>query len=283
MKIDAHQHFWHYNEVDYGWIGPDMAVLRRDFLPDDLRPLLDAAGIDGTVAVQARQTLAETHWLLDLAAAHPWILGVVGWVDLRSEDLDAQLEALAGKPKLVGVRHVIQDEPDVDFAVGADFMRGVGRLAGHGLTYDLLVFPPQLPAATQLVRTFPHQRFVLDHIAKPPIKTGAIADWAGAVKTLAHEPNVWCKVSGMVTEADWAAWQPADFAPYLDVIFAAFGPARIMLGSDWPVCLAAGSYAGVMTLARDYVAALSPTERAAVEGGNAARFYGLDRVSHGAR
>ena len=283
MKIDAHQHFWHYNEVDYGWIGPDMAVLRRDFLPDDLRPLLDAAGIDGTVAVQARQTLAETHWLLDLAAVYPWILGVVGWVDLRSEELDAQLEALAGKPKLVGVRHVIQDEPDVDFAVGADFMRGVGRLAAHGLTYDLLVFPPQLPAATQLVRTFPHQRFVLDHIAKPPIKTGAIADWAGAVKTLAHEPNVWCKVSGMVTEADWAAWQPADFAPYLDVIFAAFGPARIMLGSDWPVCLAAGTYAGVMALARDYIAALSPTERAAVEGGNAARFYGLDGVSHGAR
>lgn len=277
MKIDAHQHFWHFDPDAYGWIGPGMEALRRDFLPDDLRPLLDAAGVDGTVAVQARQTPAETDWLLDLADAHPWIAGVVGWVDLRSDAVDAQLDARAGHAKLVGVRHVIQDEPDVDFAVGADFMRGVGKLAAYGLTYDLLVFPPQLPAATRLARAFPNQPFVLDHIAKPSIKTGAIDGWAEAVRTLAKEPNVWCKVSGMVTEADWHAWQPAHFTPYLDVIFDAFGAQRIMLGSDWPVCLLAGRYADVMTLARAYVAALSPTERRLVEGANAAKFYGLNR------
>jgi L-fuconolactonase len=275
MKLDAHHHFWQFDATEYAWIGPDMTVLRRDFLPGDLRPLLDAAGVDGTVAVQARQTPVETRWLLELAAEFPWIFGVVGWVDLRSDALGAQLDALADQPKLVGVRHVIQDEPDADFATRSDFMRGVGKLAAHGLTYDLLVFPHQLPAATQLVRAFPNQPFVLDHIAKPPIKRGAIDDWAQAVSTLAREPNVWCKVSGMVTEADWYAWQPTDFTPYLDVIFEAFGAHRIMLGSDWPVCLLAGAYDRVLGLARDYIATLSPTERAGVEGDNAAQFYGL--------
>jgi L-fuconolactonase len=276
VRIDAHQHFWPYSPQEYGWIGPDMAVLQQDRLPEDLAPLLAASGIDGTVAVQARQSLDETQWLLDLADQRPFIKGVVGWVDLRSPDLPVQLERFSTHPRFRGVRHVVQDEPDDRFMLGDDFQRGIDQLAEFGLTYDLLIFPRHLPAACELVARFPVQPFVLDHIAKPLIKDGLLEPWATGIRRLASFPHVWCKVSGLVTEADWHGWQPADFHPYLDVIFEAFGPERIMFGSDWPVCTLAGSYARVVGLVFDYIEHLSADEQAAVWGRTATQFYSLE-------
>jgi len=273
MKIDTHQHFWRYNPQEYGWMLPGMKVLKKDHLPDDLLPLLRAVGIDGTVAVQARQILEETRWLLELAAQYPFIKGVVGWVDLRSPQLREQLEQFCPHPKLCGVRHVVHDEPDDQFMLREDFIRGIGTLAEFDLTYDLLLFPKHLPVACELVSMFPEQRFVLDHIAKPLIKTGQVSPWDADLRRLAAFPNVSCKVSGMVTEADWKAWKPTDFRPYLDIVFGAFGTKRIVLGSDWPVCTVAGTYPEVMQLAFDYVAQLSETEQADVLGNNAIKVY----------
>lgn len=283
MKLDAHQHFWQYNAREYGWMGAGMERLQRDHLPEDLRPLLTATAFDGTIAVQARQTMEETRWLLDLAAANPFIKGVVGWVDLCSAGLRQQLDKLAENPKLIGVRHVIHDEPDDAFMLREDFRRGLGLLADYNLVYDLLLFPKHLPAACELVAQFPNQPFVLDHLAKPFIKAGVLSPWAEDLRRLAAYPNVACKVSGMVTEADWQTWQPADFRPYLDVVFAAFGPDRLMFGSDWPVCTVTGSYEQVVGLVADYVAQLSEAEQTAVFdavfdavfGTTAARIYGV--------
>lgn len=275
MRIDTHQHYWRYNPREYGWMLPGMEILKRDHLPDDLLPLLRAAAIDSTVAVQARQILDETRWLLELAAQYPFIKGVVGWVDLLSPQLREQLEQFAPDPKLCGVRHVVHDEPDDQFMLGEDFVRGIGLLAEFDLTYDLLLFPKHLPVACELVSMFPEQPFVLDHIAKPFIKTGQVSPWDADLRRLAAVPNVFCKVSGMVTEADWKAWKPADFRPYLDIVFEAFGTKRVMLGSDWPVCTVAGTYPEVMQLAFDYVAQLSETEQANVLGNNAISFYGI--------
>jgi L-fuconolactonase len=277
MKVDAHQHFWQYNPTEYGWIGPEMEILKKDCLPADLAPLLQAAGIRGTVAVQARQTLAETERLLELADRFPFIKGVVGWVDLRGPELRSQLERFCTHPKFRGVRHVVQDEPDDQFMLRQEFVNGIKLLAQFDLTYDILIFPKHLAAACELVRNFPHQPFVLDHIAKPFIKDGKIAPWDVDIRRLATFPNVFCKVSGMVTEADWQQWQPADFRPYLDVVFEAFGPRRIMFGSDWPVCTLAGTYAQVVKLISDYTGRLSETEQADVWGETAVRFYGLNR------
>jgi L-fuconolactonase len=276
MKIDAHQHFWHYTPEEYGWIGTGMQALKKGHLPGDLAPLLAAAGIDGTVAVQARQTLAETEWLLELARQHPQIKGVVGWVDLCSLALREQLERFSLHPKFYGVRHVVQDEPDDQFMLREDFIRGLGLLAEFELTYDILIFPRHLPVACELVARFPGQPFVLDHMAKPFIKDGQLSPWNTDLKRLAAFPNVCCKISGMVTEADWQKWQPADFRPYLDVVFEAFGPQRIMFGSDWPVCTLAGSYAQVVELVAAYVGQLSASEQAAVWGETATSFYGLE-------
>ncbi len=276
MKIDAHQHFWRYSSQEYGWIDSQMAVLKKDFLPANLAPLLDAAGIEGTVAVQARQTLAETGWLLELAGQSPLIKGVVGWVELRSPNLAEQLQKFSRRPKFKGVRHVVQDEPDDRFMLGSDFVRGIGLLAEFDLTYDILIYPKHLPVACRLVDKFPRQPFVLDHIAKPLIKNNILTPWEADIRRLAEFPNVYCKVSGMVTEANWQQWQPADFWPYLDVVFEAFGPQRLMFGSDWPVCALAGSYAQVVSLLADYTRRLSAAEQAAVWGQTAQRFYGLD-------
>lgn len=276
MRIDAHQHFWRYNADEYGWMGPGMEVLKRDHLPSELRSLQAPVGIEGTVAVQARQTVEETRWLLELADAHPFIRGVVGWVDLRSPNLGAQLERFGAHPRLAGVRHVVHDEPDDRFLLRPDVVRGIGALAAHGLTYDLLLYPRHLPVACELVSRFPDQPFVLDHIAKPPIAAGALDPWRADLQALARCPNVCCKISGMVTEADWQGWTPADFDPYLDVVFEAFGPRRLMIGSDWPVCTVAGAYEDVIGLAAGYLARLSAAEQAAVWGGTAARFYGLE-------
>jgi len=262
-----------------------MKALKKDNLPGDLLPLLEAVGIDGTVAVQARQTLEETRWLLEMADEYPFIKGVVGWVDLRSPQLREQLERFGAHPRLCGVRHIVHDEPDDQFMLRKDFVRGIGMLAEFDLTYDLLLFPKHLPVACELVSMFPELRFVLDHIAKPLIKTGQVRPWDADIRRLAAFPNVFCKVSGMVTEADWNAWRPADFRPYLDIVFEAFGAKRIMLGSDWPVCTLAGTYTDVIKIASDYVqsdavgclpSALSEAEQADVWGETATRFYGLE-------
>jgi L-fuconolactonase len=254
-----------------------MAVLKADHLPDDLSPLIAQVGIGGTVAVQARQTIEETEWLLTLADQYPFIQGVVGWVDLRASDLDlrAQLERFCDHPGFRGVRHVVQDEVDDDFMLGTDFVQGIATLADYGLTYDLLILPRHLAVARTLVEQYPDQPFVLDHLAKPLIKDGQIEPWAQEIRRLAALPNVTCKVSGMVTEADWESWQPADLWPYIDTVFGAFGAQRIMFGSDWPVCTVAGSYTQVAGVVGEYVAALSADEQTAVWGGTARAFYGL--------
>src|SRR5262252_8202766 len=218
-----------------------MRAIRRDFLPADLAPVLAASGIDGCVAVQADQSEAETRFLLDCARQHPFIKGVVGWVDLRSPRLDATLDALSREPRLRGVRHIAQAEPD-DFLTRDDVVRGIGQLGRFGLAYDILVYERQLPAALTLTARLPDQRFVVDHLAKPSIKTGALEPWAGHLRELARRPNVWCKISGLVTEADWTGWRPEHLRPYLDVAFEAFGAGRVMFGSDWPVCLVAAPY-----------------------------------------
>jgi L-fuconolactonase len=276
VRIDAHQHFWHYTPEEYGWIGPEMAILQADHLPGDLARLTAPLDISGTVAVQARQTLEETRWLLDLAKEHRLVRGVVGWVDLRSPRVAEQLERFCASPHFLGVRHVVQDEPDDQFMLRPDFLAGLATLADHGLTYDILVFPRHLPVACQVVEQFPEQPFVLDHIAKPFIKAGTLEPWAKDLKRLSRFPNVTCKVSGMVTETNWQQWRPSDLHPYLDVVFEAFGPERIMFGSDWPVCTVAGTYAQVAGVISEYVDGLSADEQAAVWGETAARFYGLE-------
>lgn len=274
MKLDSHQHFWHYKAEEYDWMGPGMEDLQSHHLPANLFPLLAAARIDGTIAVQARQTPEETRWLLSLARQHAFIKGVVGWVDLCSPDVREQLARFGADPKFVGVRHVVHDEADDKFMLQESFIRGIGALAEFGLTYDLLLFPQHLPVACELVARFPEQPFILDHIAKPSIKDGVLVPWDAELRRLAAFPNVACKVSGMVTEAAWRDWEPPDFRPYLDVVFEAFGAERIMFGSDWPVCTVAASYREVVSIVTDYVEGLSADERAAVWGGTAARCYG---------
>lgn len=274
MRLDSHQHFWKFNPAEYGWMQPDWPI-RRDFLPSDLQPLLNQHRLDGSIAVQARQTIEESRWLLSLADQSPLIKGVVGWVDLRSDHVTEQLAELAPHPRFVGVRHVVQDEPDDRFMLRPDFIRGISRLKQFDLTYDLLVFPQQLPAAIELVRRFPEQPFVLDHIAKPRIRDGTLSPWREHIRELAQAPNVCCKVSGLVTEADWVNWKAEDFRPYLDIIFESFGEDRLMFGSDWPVCLLAGSYERVFKLLEQYVQQLRAEGRAKLFGDNAARFYGI--------
>jgi L-fuconolactonase len=275
MQIDAHQHFWLYHSLEYAWIDDSMAALRRNFLPHDLAGELKSAGFDGSIAVQARQSLEETRWLLELAGKSASIVGVVGWIDLRSPDVRSQLKPLVHNPKLVGVRHIVQSEPDDGFLLRPDFLRGISVLEEFDLAYDLLIYTKHLPVAIEFVQKFPRQRFVVDHLAKPPIKSEKLGSWAQGIGELAKFPNVYCKVSGLVTEADWQRWTPDQIRPCLEVAFDSFGPERLMVGSDWPVCLVAASYPTVLQLAKDYIAARSPQSLSAVLGGNAARFYGL--------
>jgi L-fuconolactonase len=275
IRLDAHQHFWQYDPAQYPWMSEPMTALRRDHLPGELQPLLAAAGFDGAIAVQARQSLEETAWLLQLSEAHDFIKGIVGWVDLRSPQLRQQLERYAKHPRLVGVRHVLQDEPDDQFMLRPDFRRGLGQLREFGLTYDLLLFPRHVPAAVKLVTEFPEQPFVLDHLAKPDIRHQQISPWCEDIKALAQRPNVSCKLSGMVTEADWKKWRPSDFRPYLDVVLEYFGSDRLMIGSDWPVCTVAADYSSTMKVVTDWVEQLPPPAREAILGRNCARFYGV--------
>lgn len=272
MRLDSHQHFWNYSAEQYPWI-QDSWPIKRTFLPADLAPLLAQTGIDGCIAVQARQTLEESRWLLELADQSSIIKGVVGWVDLRSERVEEQLAQFASHPKFVGVRHVVQDEPDDDFMVRPDFLRGISKLKQFKLRYDILIYPKQLPAAIKLVQQFSEQPFVLDHIAKPHLKDGTLSPWREQIQELAKAPNLLCKVSGMVTEAKWQGWRYDHFVPYLDVVGEAFGADRLMYGSDWPVCLLAGSYPQVLSLTQRYFASQSEAAKAKIFGGNAARFY----------
>ena len=273
MKIDAHQHFWNYDATQYQWIGDDK--LRRDFLPADLAKEQAKVRLDGSIAVQARETVEESRWLLNLADHYPLIKGVVGWVDLRSATVERDLAELAKHPKFVGVRHVVQSEPDDRFLLRPDFLRGLSLLEKFNLAYDLLIVPRQLPAAIEVTKKFPEQPFVLDHLAKPFIKDGRISPWDQQIKELARSRNVFCKISGMVTEANLGTWKPDDFRPYLDVVLAAFGEDRLMFGSDWPVCLLSGSYEEVFGIVQDYLQALSESTRGKIFGGNATKFYAL--------
>jgi L-fuconolactonase len=275
MRIDAHQHFWSYNPDEYGWIDDSIAGLRRDFLPEDLRPELERSGFAGAVAVQARQTLEETQWLLELAASVTFIMGVVGWVDLRSPQVRSQLESFAGNPKLVGIRHIVQSEPDDHFLLQPNFLQGVSVLGDFDLAYDILIYPSHLAVAAEFVRRFPGQRFVLDHLAKPSIKSGEIHAWARGIQELAALRNVFCKLSGLVTEADWQHWKAEQIRPYLDIAFECFGPDRLMIGSDWPVCTVAASYGQAVGVVEDYLTQHTAEVREAVLGGNAARFWRL--------
>jgi L-fuconolactonase len=275
MRIDAHQHFWRHNPDEYEWIDDSMARLRRDFLPADLQPELERAGFDGCIAVQARQTIEETRWLLELVSASEFILGVVGWVDLQSENVRSQLKEFSGNPKLLGVRHVVQGEPDDRFMLRPEFLRGVEALEEFGLTYDILIYARHLRVATELVQRFPRQRFVLDHLAKPYIRKQEIEPWRSDLRMVAEFPNVYCKLSGMVTEADWQTWTPEQIAPYISVAFECFGAERLMIGSDWPVCTVAASYARTMNLVIEFLKRYSDAERDAVLGGTAATFWRL--------
>ncbi len=275
MRIDTHQHFWRYNSSEYGWMGPGMDILKRDYLPPELEVLLRSAGFDGSIAVQARQVVEETRWLLELADQYPFIKGVVGWVDLRSPGLKEQLDRFAAHRRLCGVRHVVHDEPEDLFMLRKDFRNGIALLTEFDLVYDLLLYPRHLPVACELVRMFPGQRFILDHIAKPLIREGLIEPWAADIRRLAAFPNVFCKVSGLVTEADWRAWRPVQLEPYLDVVFESFGAERLMVGSDWPVCTVAGPYEHVMAVVVDYIGRYTLREQEMILSETAVRVYGL--------
>lgn len=275
MRIDSHQHFWRYSSATHGWIDDSMAAIRRDFGPEDLAQELRASGIDACITVQVDQTLDETRQMLATADAHPWIAGVVGWVDLRSPTVRDQLRTFAAHPKFVGIRHIVQGEPDPRFVLQPEFQRGIAALAEFDLVYDVLVYPHQLPAAVELAARHPQQRFVLDHLAKPRIRARELRPWARDLADFAQLPNTSCKLSGMVTEAEFASWRDEDLAPYAQVALETFGPQRLLFGSDWPVCLVAASYARWFDLVCSWLAPLTPAERDGVLGGNAGRIYRL--------
>lgn len=258
------------------WITDDMAVIRRDLLPEDLLPELRANHMDGCIAVQADQSEAETQFLLDLAKGNSFIRGVVGWIDLRANNVADCMALLSQNQKLCGFRHIVQAEPEDRFMLQPSFLRGISRLAEFGFTYDVLIYPRQLPSALELVARFPDQRFVIDHIGKPEIKAKHKMPWAPQMRAIAQNRNVYCKVSGLITEADWKSWKPDDFKPYLDTVFESFGVDRVMFGSDWPVCLLAGTYSQVVQLIVDYTKNLSTDDKEKIFGLNAVRFYGID-------
>lgn len=275
MRIDSHHHLWNYDPVRHAWITPEMQTIRRDFGAQDLRPVLERHQIDGTIVVQVDQSERENQFLLDLADQNDWIRGVVGWVDLRSPDVATRLGYFSTYPKVCGFRHLVQDEPDENFLLGESFQKGIGVLKDFGFTYDILVFSNQLPAAIKLAQAHPEQTFVLDHIAKPYIKDKKISPWDSDIRELAKSPNVWCKISGMITEADHRTWEPDDLIPYLDIVFEAFGEDRLMYGSDWPVCLLAGSYDQVIAIIENYVKDLSEDSHNKIFGANALQAYGI--------
>lgn len=276
LKLDSHQHFWRFDPVRDAWIDDDMRVIQRDFLPEDLKLELDKQSINGCIAVQSDQSEADNAFLIELASMHPFIKAVVGWVDLQAENIEETLQFYSQYKIMRGFRHVLQGETNRALMLEPAFMRGIGFLKQFNFTYDLLIFRDQLSYASKLCAAFPEQSFVLDHIAKPDIRNQVVHDWIPGIQELAKNPNVHCKVSGMVTEANWQGWKNEDFYPYLDVIFEAFGIERLMFGSDWPVCNVAGGYSAATDMVRSYLSQFPEDQQALFWGANAARFYGID-------
>ena len=275
MKIDSHHHFWKYDPVTYSWMNEKMGVLKKDYQPEDLKAEINSSNIDGVISVQADQSMRETDDLLKHANEHSFIQGVVGWFPLAEPELEGLLERYASNPWLKGVRHVVQDEPDDRFILGDAFNAGIRRLKPHNLVYDILIYERQLGASIEFVDRHPGQVFVLDHVAKPRIGDQVIEPWKTQMFDMAKRENVYCKLSGMATEADWQSWTKEDLWPYIEIALEAFGPARMMLGSDWPVARLAVEYGDWINLCRESISSLSETERALVEGGVAAQAYDL--------
>ncbi len=280
MRIDSHQHFWRYNPARDGWITDEMAALKKDFLPPELMPELAANNIERCIAVQTDQSEAETLFLLELARQYEMIQGVVGWVDLCAGNITERLNFFSTYPKLCGFRHIVQAEPDEHFMLRPAFLRGIACLEKFGFTYDILVYGRQLPAAIELVSRYPEQLFVVDHIAKPPLREKSYRSWARDMRAIAYHRNVYCKISGLVTEADWRQWSREEFKPYLDVVFEGFGVDRLMFGSDWPVCLLAATYGQVVEIVADYTREFSDLDRQKIFGLNAADFYRRRAARH---
>lgn len=274
MRIDTHQHFWRYTRAEYDWIDDRMSAIQRDFMPEDAKREMDRTGVDASVAVQVRQTLDETTWMCGLADRHPFIAGVVGWVDLQSPSVADDLDRVAAHRALVGIRHIVQAEPD-DFLDRPAFNRGIEALTARDIPYDVLVYARQIAAAEAFVSRHPDQRFLLDHLGKPDIRGGGYDAWRRDFDRMAARPNVWCKLSGLVTEADWRRWTPGQLRPYLDHALEAFGPSRLMVGSDWPVCTVAATYGETMALVIDALREYSADEQADVLSGTARRFWNL--------
>ena len=276
FRVDAHQHFWVYNQKGYKWIDVSMVKLQRDFLPSHINKELKRNDIDFCVSVQARQTLQETKWLLELAQNNSFIKGIVGWVDLKSNFVEKDLEQFAAYKNFKGVRHVLQDEDDDRYMLQPDFKQGLRKLEKYGLTYDILIYARQIKYACALVSELPQQKFIVDHLAKPLIKEGKIEAWKKDMQELAKADNVFCKLSGMVTEANWNSWKQEDFVPYMETILGIFGPNRLLFGSDWPVCTVAAKYEQVLGIATNFIHSLSQAEQAHIMGQNAIDFYNLE-------
>ncbi|EAZ79860.1 amidohydrolase family protein [Algoriphagus machipongonensis] len=274
MRLDSHQHFWKYHPKKHEWITDDMKVIRENFLPDDLIPLLEQQELQGCVAVQADESLSETAFLMDLSTEYEQIKAVVGWADLGSDDLDKDLDLFSNQPKLKGYREILQAKP-VEYMLRKEFIRGIEKLGKRGYTYDILVFPNQLEATLEFLKKCPEQPFVIDHLAKPYIKLGTWREWKKEMKPLAERDYVYCKISGMVTEADWKNWKKEDFNQYMEIALEQFGPKRLMFGSDWPVCKVAAEYEQVFELVDEFTNKLSPSEKAMILGETASNFYGI--------
>jgi L-fuconolactonase len=272
-KIDSHQHFWKYDSQKQSWIDDEMAVIRRNFLPEDIKKEFNKNQIEGCVAVQADQSLEENNFLLNLSREHSFIKAIVGWVDFRSVDLIEQLEKYAEEPVVKGFRHIVQGEKDPNFLLRSNFLKGISSLKQFDFTYDILVFPHQLGAVLEFVKKNPNQKFIIDHIAKPYIRDGFFEGWAVLIREIGACQNVYCKISGMVTEADYTLWNYSQLLPYLDVILESFGTKRICFGSDWPVCLVAADYSEVVTVAKNFASGLSVSEQEDFWANNAIRFY----------
>jgi L-fuconolactonase len=275
QRIDSHQHFWNYDPVQHAWINDDMEIIQQDFVPEDLEPILQEYGFNGCVTVQVEQTEEENQFMLKYADKHDFIKGIVGWIDLKAENIEERLAYHKQFKKLKGFRHILQGEADRAYMLNADFKRGISKLKQFGYTYDILIYTDQIGYTNEFVAAFPDQPFVIDHIAKPKIKEHDITGWAKDMRAIAKNENVLCKVSGMVTEADWRNWKIEDFTPYLDVVFEAFGADRVMYGSDWPVCRVAATYGEMLHIPEAYVKKLSESEQDKFWGGNAVKFYGL--------
>lgn len=278
LRVDAHHHFWKYEPREYGWIDDSMRAIRRDFLPGDLKQEIEAVGVDAVISVQTRQTIEETNWLLDLAAGNSFIHGVVGWAPLADPKIAEILGPLAARPKLKAIRHIIQAEPDENFILREDFNAGIRVLPEYQLVFDILVYERQLPQTIRFVDLHPNQIFVLDHLAKPRIKDRSISPWRENITDLARRENVYCKISGLVTEADYQTWTPPDLDPYLDTVLNTFGPRRLIFGSDWPVCLVATTYSDWFNLVSAKIGRLTASEQDRILGGTAAEAYGLQNA-----